>query len=230
MTNQGTDAHLLAGTCSSLREGLSYRVRGTVIVRPETGPGATSPFRSGTAVRKSAAWHTSRRRTSGTWYGRSCRASEIIAVGSYKKGSINLEDLPCRSARDIRTQAPLCTACNKRMTSAGKAKGFKCRKCGAHEKDPEVQETPRHVHCRSVRGSADCPGDLQNRCAEERLNFRYVDSFARGTVSFIILNRQDFVPLIYLFHDANLYRQTARNIRYTRANRSASRSSRSPQR
>ena len=29
------------------------------------------------------------------------------------------------------------------MTSAGKDKGYKCRKCGAHEKDPEVQESPR---------------------------------------------------------------------------------------
>src|SRR5208337_3312706 len=63
---------------------------------------------------------------------------------SYKKGSINLEKI-CLvvPARDIRTQAPLCPACNKRMTSAGKDKGYKCRKCGAHERDAEVQEVPR---------------------------------------------------------------------------------------
>ena len=69
---------------------------------------------------------------------------EIVAVGSYKKGSINLEKMCLVSpARDLRTQAPLCTTCSKRMTSAGKSKGFKCRKCGAHAMEPEVLETPR---------------------------------------------------------------------------------------
>ena len=42
VTNQGTDAHLLSGTCGSLREGLWYRVRGVVINRPVTGPAGTS--------------------------------------------------------------------------------------------------------------------------------------------------------------------------------------------
>jgi tRNA(Ile2)-agmatinylcytidine synthase len=29
------------------------------------------------------------------------------------------------------------------MTSDGKGKGYKCRKCGAHAMDPEVRESPR---------------------------------------------------------------------------------------
>ena len=90
----------------------------------------------------------------------------IIAVGSYKKGSINLEKIRLVvPARDIRTQAPLCTACGKRMTSAGKDKGYKCRKCGAHAMDAEVQEVPRTLSA----GWYKCrrpPGDTsQNRCA-----------------------------------------------------------------
>ncbi len=83
---------------------------------------------------------------------------EIVAVGSYKKGSINLEKMCLVSpARDLRITAPQCTACNKRMTSDGKGKGFKCRKCGAHAMDPEVQEISRMLTARLVQGTADRP-------------------------------------------------------------------------
>lgn len=44
VTNQGTDAHLLAGTIGELGEGLSYRVRGTVADPPRTGTGGHVSF------------------------------------------------------------------------------------------------------------------------------------------------------------------------------------------
>ena len=57
---------------------------------------------------------------------------QVIAVGSFKKGSINLEKIRIVSlARPVITRPPLCPACNKRMTSDGKGKGYKCKKCGA---------------------------------------------------------------------------------------------------
>ena len=64
---------------------------------------------------------------------------EVIAVGSYKKGSINLEKMKVVAlAKATTTRPPVCTTCNKRMTSDGKGKGYKCRKCGAHANDPEI--------------------------------------------------------------------------------------------
>ncbi|MGA7798036.1 MAG: tRNA(Ile)(2)-agmatinylcytidine synthase [Methanoregula sp.] len=144
VTNQGTDAHLLSGTCGSLREGLSYRVRGVVINRPVTGAGGhvSLAIRDNRADVRCMAYEPTKN------FRDIVRAlvpgDEIVAVGSYKKGSINLEKMCLVSpARDLRTQAPLCTTCSKRMTSAGKSKGFKCRKCGAHAMEPEVLETPR---------------------------------------------------------------------------------------
>ncbi|HNX17231.1 MAG TPA: tRNA(Ile)(2)-agmatinylcytidine synthase [Methanoregula sp.] len=144
LTNQGTDAHLVSGTCGTLREGISYRVKGIVSGRPVTGEGGHVSFLirdDETEVRCMAYEPTKNFRDI-------IRAlvpgDEIIAVGSYKKGSINLEKMCLvNPVRDIRTQAPLCSACSKRMTSAGKDKGFKCRKCGAHAKEPEVQGVPR---------------------------------------------------------------------------------------
>ena len=144
VTNQGTDAHLLSGTCGSLREGLSYRVRGVVINRQVTGAGGhvSLAIRDNRADVRCMAYEPTKN------FRDIVRAlvpgDEIVAVGSYKKGSINLEKMCLVSpARDLRTQAPLCTTCSKRMTSAGKSKGFKCRKCGAHAMEPEVLETPR---------------------------------------------------------------------------------------
>ena len=71
---------------------------------------------------------------------------EVIAVGSFKKGSINLEKIRIVSlARSIITRPPLCTACNKRMTSDGRGKGWKCKKCDARAAEPEIEEIPRSL-------------------------------------------------------------------------------------
>ena len=76
---------------------------------------------------------------------------EVMAVGSFKKGSINLEKINIRTlARPIISRPPLCTACNKRMTSNGTGKGFKCKKCRARAEEPEVQEISRTLKSRMV--------------------------------------------------------------------------------
>jgi tRNA(Ile2)-agmatinylcytidine synthase len=69
---------------------------------------------------------------------------EVIAVGSYKKGSINLEKIRIMIlATPIASRPPICTTCKKRMTSDGIGKGYKCKKCGARAKDPEIKEISR---------------------------------------------------------------------------------------
>jgi len=144
VTNQGTDSHLLFGKCGDLREGLSYFVRGIVDGRPATGEGGHVSFaiRNGEATTRCMAYEPTKN------FRGIVRAlvpgDEVIAAGSYKKGSINLEKL-CLvvPARDISKKAPFCPECGKRMTSDGKGKGYKCRACGAHEKTPEIAETKR---------------------------------------------------------------------------------------
>jgi tRNA(Ile2)-agmatinylcytidine synthase len=144
VTNQGTDAHLLNGKCGVLQEGLSYRVRGVVESAPKTGTGGHVSFtiRDGNHSVRCMAYeptknfrHIVRELVPG---------DDVIAVGSYKKGSVNLEKMRVVSlAAPVCTRPPVCSACNKRMTSAGTGKGYKCKKCGAHAREPEVQEIPR---------------------------------------------------------------------------------------
>jgi tRNA(Ile2)-agmatinylcytidine synthase len=147
VTNQGTDAHLLTGTISGLREGLSYRIHGTVADSPKTGTGGHVSFtiRDGDDTVRCMAYeptknfrHIVRQLLPG---------DEVIAVGSYKKGSINLEKLKVITLAVAETlRPPMCNACNKRMTSDGKGKGWKCRKCGARGDEPEIQEISRKIN------------------------------------------------------------------------------------
>jgi tRNA(Ile2)-agmatinylcytidine synthase len=144
VTNQGTDAHLVEGKIGSLREGLSYRVRGIVTGTPKTGAGGHVSFviHDGDENVRCMAYeptknfrHVVRQLMPG---------DEILACGSCKKGSVNLEKMQVVSLAPCTTiRPPVCTACNKRMTSDGKGKGYKCKKCGVRADEPEVRGMPR---------------------------------------------------------------------------------------
>jgi tRNA(Ile2)-agmatinylcytidine synthase len=144
VTNQGTDAHLLAGTVGKLREGLSYRVGGTVADPPKTGTGGHVSFtiRDGDDAVRCMAYEPTKN------FRQVVRqlmpGDRIIAVGSFKKGSINLEKMMVVSlVRAEKVRPPLCSACSKRMTSDGRGKGWKCKKCGARADAPDMQEVSR---------------------------------------------------------------------------------------
>lgn len=145
-TNQGTDAHLVPGTAGELREGRSYLVRGTVAGLPATGPGGHVSFfleDSGAEVRCMAYEPTKGFRD----LVRALVPGDTVAVaGSYKGGSLNLEKIGVsRLAAAIRIRPPICPVCKKRMTSAGTAKGYKCRACGARAREPEVEQVKRRI-------------------------------------------------------------------------------------
>ena len=144
VTNQGTDAHILAGRIGEILEGLSYRVQGVVVEAPSTTKGGHVSF-------------TISEGDHSLW----CMAYEptknfrqivrqlvpddvVIVVGSFKKGSINLEKIKIvELATPVSSRPPICPPCNKRMTSDGTGKGWKCKKCGIHAKEPELQKISR---------------------------------------------------------------------------------------
>ncbi len=144
VTNEGTDAHILAGRIGELCEGLSYRVQGIVADAPLTITGGHVSFtisHGDHTVRCMAYEPTKnfRQIVRGLVQG-----DVVIAVGSFKKGSINLEKIRImKLATPVSTRPPICTPCNKRMTSDGTGKGYKCKKCGARAVDQDLQEIPR---------------------------------------------------------------------------------------
>jgi tRNA(Ile2)-agmatinylcytidine synthase len=144
VTNQGTDAHILAGRIGELCEGLSYRVQGIVADAPLTITGGHVSFtisQGDHTVRCMAYEPTKNFRQI---VRQLVPGDHITAYGSFKKGSINLEKIRImKLATLVSSRPPICTTCNKRMTSDGMGKGWKCKKCGAHAKEQEIKEISR---------------------------------------------------------------------------------------
>ena len=146
ITNQGTDAHLLAGRIGELLDGLSYQVRGTVADAPKTGRGGHVSFTIGNGEKMVRCMAYEPTKNFRQTVRQLVPGDEVIAVGSYKKSSINLEKIGIVNlATSLSVRPPLCTSCNKRMTSDGTGKGYKCKKCGIHAKAPEIQNIPRTI-------------------------------------------------------------------------------------
>ena len=146
VTNQGTDAHILQGRIGDLREGLSYAVPGMVKERPETGPGGHVSFMVSDDDREVRCMAYEPTKNFRQVIRKLAPGDRVVAVGSFKKGSINLEKMKVVSLfPQTMARPPLCAACRKRMTSKGDGKGYRCRRCKARAKEPEVTETPRAI-------------------------------------------------------------------------------------
>jgi len=146
VTNQGTDAHILAGRIGELLEGLSYRVQGVVVDAPATTKGGHVSFTISESDHSLLCMAYEPTKNFRQIVRQLVPGDEVIAVGSFKKGSVNLEKIRIVSlARPSIVRPPLCTSCNKRMTSDGKGKGYKCKKCGAKAGEPEVQVISRSL-------------------------------------------------------------------------------------
>lgn len=138
LTNQGTDAHLLNGEIGSLEEGHSYRVGGTILDTPVTKRGGhvSITMESEEQTLSCMAFEPTK------GFRHQIRSlipgDQIIAVGSFSGGSLNLEKIYLFPGKvQERIRAPFCISCQKQMTSAGAGKGYKCRRCGTRSKIPE---------------------------------------------------------------------------------------------
>ncbi len=145
-TNQGTDAHLIAGEIGSLLEGRSYIVRGSVAGQPVTGHGGhvSVLIGNGRETLRCMAYEPTKGFRS--TIRQLIPGDVVVAAGSYKGGSLNLEKIRIEAlAEHVEARPPVCEACNSRMTSAGKGKGYKCRSCSARAPEAERRIIPRSI-------------------------------------------------------------------------------------
>ena len=146
VTNQGTDAHLVTGTCGALREARSYAVIGTVVATPLTGEGGhvTLFIEDGGEQLRCMAYEPTKGFREVVRALR--RGDRVVVCGSFRHGSLNLEKLRVISVADSVTgRPPVCLSCGKRTTSAGTGKGYKCRGCGMRATDQERVVEERSV-------------------------------------------------------------------------------------
>lgn len=130
ITNQGTDMHLIREEgLQELKNYHSYRLKGEVVKKPHIEEGGHMFFFMETklGVIKCAAFEPTkqfREVISNLIVG-----DQLRVYGSMKKDTINLEKISLKPAEITLEENPACPLCGKKMESAGKGQGFRCKKC-----------------------------------------------------------------------------------------------------
>jgi len=129
-TNQGTDAHILRGEIGDVKDSQSYRLRGRVAQPPASITGGHLFFmlQYGQKSVKCAAFEPTKnfRET----VKRLAPGDEIEVFGAVREGTLNLEKMNViQLAEQEVVAAPTCPQCGRRMKSAGKGQGYRCRRC-----------------------------------------------------------------------------------------------------
>lgn len=131
-TNQGTDAHISRGDIAGVVEDRSYRLRGVVSEGPEAIEGGHIFFSLKAedveaSIRCAAFEPTKNFRD----LVRALSPGDLVEVyGAVKKGTVNLEKMEVVSlAERAVEEAPICPDCRRRMKSAGRGQGYRCRRC-----------------------------------------------------------------------------------------------------
>ena len=171
-TNQGTDAHLREGEVASVEEARAYRLDGVVDSAPETRRGGHVFFglADGGACLRCAAFEPTKRFRDRV---RALRVGDRLTVcGEVSADTLKLEKFAVRELVTAERTTPTCPDCGRRMSSAGRDQGYRCRDCGTSadgkvdrpvERDVEEgwYEVPpvarRHVAKPLVRGGFDAP-------------------------------------------------------------------------
>ena len=172
VTNQGTDAHLRDGRVEAVADERAYRLDGVVTLAPETLQGGHVFFglADGEASLRCAAFEPTKRFRDRV---RALRVGDRLTVcGEVSAGTLKLEKFAVRELVTAERVTPTCPDCGRRMSSAGRDQGYRCRDCGTSadgkvdrsvERDMEEgwYEVPpvarRHVAKPLVRGGFDAP-------------------------------------------------------------------------
>jgi len=199
LTNQGTDVHLRKASVGSVLDGRAYRVTGVIVSPPETRrgghvfvrladeaaapAGSTEATAEAVAAIRCAAFEPTKRFRDRV---RTLRPGDrITACGEFTgddardddpddgaRGTLKLEKFAVRDLVTTERVTPQCPDCGRRMKSAGRGQGYRCRDCATRADrkaerpiDREINlgwyEVPprarRHIAKPLVRGGFDAP-------------------------------------------------------------------------
>ena len=134
-TNQGTDAHVRAGSLGRVITGHSYAVQGVVATEPENQPGGHVSFwlSDGADTIRCLAFEPTKR------FRDHVRCLEpgdrMVAYGEVSQGALKLEKFRLMGLRTTTRVVPSCPDCDRQMKSAGSGQGYRCRQCGTTTRD-----------------------------------------------------------------------------------------------
>jgi tRNA(Ile2)-agmatinylcytidine synthase len=177
VTNQGTDAHLRAETIPDVRDGRAYCVDGRIASEPETRRGGhvfvgleERDRDEASSTVECVAFEPTKRFRDRV---RALRVGDrVTACGEVSDGALKLEKFAVRALVTTECVTPTCPDCGRRMKSAGRDQGYRCRDCRTTaeekvtvpvERDLELgwYEVPpcarRHIAKPLIRGGFDAP-------------------------------------------------------------------------
>jgi tRNA(Ile2)-agmatinylcytidine synthase len=129
-TNQGTDAHILDGDIGQAKDFQSYRLHGKVSEKPHAIAGGHVFFslQNGSSSITCAAFEPTKNFRS--IIKRLHPGDELDVYGAVRDGTLNLEKVNVLGLAERDAPAsPICPQCKRRMESAGKGQGYRCRRC-----------------------------------------------------------------------------------------------------
>lgn len=152
VTNQGTDSHLITyeEAKGTLHDHHSYILDGAVESNPRTIEGGHVVF----ALALSLTENTGDRIECMAYeptkgfrdHIRKLRVGDEVTVhGSFKNRTINLEKIKLRNLNVEEKSNPKCEKCGRRMESAGKSQGYRCKRCKTYSSEKEVQIVDREI-------------------------------------------------------------------------------------
>lgn len=145
-TNQGTDSHIRSKRISEVKPYDCVAVHGVVTTGPRVIEGGHVVF--GVSDDSGVIWCASYEPTGGfRRVAMGLAVGDVVdclgGVGKYR-GTVNLEKIFVSRVLQGRTVVvPNC--CGKKMTSAGKNKGYKCRKCGKIQRNAKTIPQKRDI-------------------------------------------------------------------------------------
>jgi len=146
LTNQGTDMHLFyERELKGLRNYTSFVLKGRVVEKPiiEKGGHVFLLIQSKFGVVKCAAFEPTKQFRKVI---SSLRSGDLLEVyGSMKRDTINLEKINVLNASKHMPENPNCPVCGKKMKSAGRGQGYRCRTCKTKRKDKIIGRIERNI-------------------------------------------------------------------------------------
>ncbi|AKB84114.1 tRNA(Ile)(2)-agmatinylcytidine synthase [Methanococcoides methylutens] len=147
-TDQGTDLHLIpADRIADIRDMHSYTIEVTVATEPETIRGGHTIFsiqdEHGDEMDCAAYEPTKNFREVVRKF---IPGDRVVFSGSVKNSTLNIEKMKIVSLEEqYESVNPTCTDCGKRMKSAGKGQGYRCKKCGTSADSAEIVKVGRDL-------------------------------------------------------------------------------------
>jgi len=147
VTNQGTDMHLIHDNeVIELKNYRSYILKGEVTDEPYDIEGGHVFFSIETrfGLIKCAAFEPTKQFRNVI---RKLKTGDVVEVyGSMKKNTINLEKINIVKLAEVYVEEnPRCPICGKKMESAGRRQGFRCKKCKTKADKKVLKKVPRDL-------------------------------------------------------------------------------------